>query len=201
MIGIIDYSINNIGSVINAVKFLNIDYEVVTDPAKLPDFKMLILPGVGSFDSGVTALQNSGMFDGLQNLDLTSTKLFGICLGMQLLCSSSEEGTLQGLDLVKGKVVHLKNKSCDGKIPHIGFNTIQSSDSHIFLESMLGDDFYFVHSYAFNADCEKIKIATCNYSGASITAALQYGSIFGSQFHPEKSGLKGLELIRRAYTC
>jgi glutamine amidotransferase len=105
------------------------------------------------------------------------------------------------LDLVKGKVVHLKNKNCDGKIPHVGFNTIQSSDSHIFLESMLGDDFYFVHSYALSADCGKIKTATCNYRGATIIAALQYGSIFGSQFHPEKSGLKGLELIRRAYTC
>ena len=158
MIGVIDYKINNIGSVLNAVKFLNIDYEVVTDPAKLNDFNMLILPGVGSFDSGVKALQTCGMFDGLQNLDLKSTKLFGICLGMQLLSSSSEEGTLQGLDLVKGKVVHLKNKNCDGKIPHVGFNTIQSSDKHIFLESMLGNDYYFVHSYALNTDCKKDEV-------------------------------------------
>ena len=201
MIGIIDYSINNIGSLINAIKFLDIDYEVVSDPENLINYKMLILPGVGSFDSGVKALQMSGMFDGLQNLDLKYTKLFGICLGMQLLCSSSEEGNLQGLDLVKGKVVHLKNKNCDGKIPHVGFNTIRSSDNNIFLESALGDDFYFVHSYALNTDCKKIKTATCDYSGATITAALQYKSIFGTQFHPEKSGLKGIELIRLAYLC
>ena len=201
MLGLIDYSIKNIGSLINAIKFLDIDYEVVSDPENLINYKMLILPGVGSFDSGVKALQMSGMFDGLQNLDLKSTKLFGICLGMQLLCSSSEEGNLQGLDLVKGKVVHLKNKNCDGKIPHVGFNTIRSSDNNIFLESALGDDFYFVHSYALNTDCKKIKTASCDYCGATITAALQYKSIFGTQFHPEKSGLKGIELIRLAYLC
>ncbi len=201
MIGIIDYSVNNIGSLINAIRFLNIDYEVVDDPLNLNDFNMLILPGVGSFDSGVEALKTSGMFDALQNLDFKSTKLFGICLGMQLLCSTSEEGTLNGLNLIEGSVVHLKNKNCDGKIPHVGFNTIQSSDNHIFLESTLGNDFYFVHSYVLKTECKKIKTATCNYCGASITAALQYKSIFGTQFHPEKSGLKGLEIIRRAYLC
>ena len=201
MIGIIDYKINNIASVVNAIKFLNIDYEVVTDPKILSDFNMLILPGVGAFDSGVKALQSSGMFDGLQKLDLKFTKLFGICLGMQLLCESSEEGNLKGLGLVNGKVVHLKNKGCVGKIPHVGFNTIKSSSKHIFLESMLGSDFYFVHSYGLNTDCKNIKTASCNYGGAKIIAALQSGNIYGSQFHPEKSGHRGLELIRRVYKC
>ncbi len=201
MIGIIDYRINNIRSVINAVKFLGLDFDVVTNAEKLNRYKMLILPGVGAFDSGVEALQKNGIYDGLKNLDLTQTKLFGICLGMQLLCNASEEGSLPGLGLVPGNVIHLKNQKCNGKIPHVGFNTIKGSDRDLFLESMIGDDFYFVHSYSVATDCERIKTASCNYSGASVTAALQYGGVFATQFHPEKSGLKGLELIRRAYTC
>ena len=201
MIGIINYNINNIASLINAIKFLNIEYQVVSEPEQLINFKMVILPGVGSFDSGVKSLQKSGMFDALKNLDLKTTKLFGICLGMQLLCSSSEEGILKGLDIIKGKVVHLNNKNCRGKIPHTGFNTINSADNNIFLESMLEDDFYFVHSYALDIDDKKIKTATCNYHGATFTAALRYRNIFGTQFHPEKSGSKGLDLIHRAYKC
>ena len=203
MIGIIDYNINNIGSVLNAVKYLNIKHEVVHEPESLSSYQMLILPGVGSFDSGVRALRSTGMFDGLKNLDLKSTKLFGICLGMQLLSSSSEEGTEQGLGLIEAKVKHLKNINCSGKIPHVGFNTVQSSDDHQFLNPMVGNDFYFVHShsYAVDACCDSVQVAICHYEGASIVAAFRAENIFGTQFHPEKSGVKGLNLLRQAYEC
>ncbi|MAZ25427.1 MAG: imidazole glycerol phosphate synthase subunit HisH [Porticoccaceae bacterium] len=201
MIGIIDYSINNIRSILNAIQFLQIKHEVVTNPERLNSYKMLILPGVGSFDSGVTALKSSGMFAKLQSLDLDNIKIFGICLGMQLLCKNSEEGQLEGLGLIDTKVVNLKNKRCIGKIPHVGFNTIISGGESSFLESMIGSDFYFVHSFGIDQRSMLFETAECDYEGAEIIAAFHAGNIFGTQFHPEKSGTKGLELIRRAYEC
>ena len=139
MIGIIDYGINNIRSVLNAIKYIDIPHNVVTNPDNIESYKMLILPGVGAFDSGVEALKSNGLFDAIKLAASKDIKIFGICLGMQLLCMESEEGNHKGIGLIDASVKHLRNISCKGKIPHVGFNTIQSSDKDIFLESMLNN--------------------------------------------------------------
>ncbi len=201
MIGVIDYGINNIGSVLNAIKYLDIKNDVVSNPDKLSSYKMLILPGVGSFDSGVKALKSNGMFEALKDISSEDVKIFGICLGMQLLCNESEEGSQRGLGLLDAKVIHLKNTNCSGKIPHVGFNSVCSSSNDNFLQSMLNNDYYFVHSYAVKTNSKIIKTANSEYEGTNIIAAYKKDNIYGTQFHPEKSGLKGLDLISKAYKC
>jgi len=201
MIGVINCGINNIKSVLNAIEFLNISYDVIEKPDKLSSYEMLILPGVGSFDSGIQALKENHMFEVIQNSGKNGQKIFGICLGMQLLCIESEEGKENGLGLLDASVKHLKNISCLGKVPHVGFNTIKSSDDDIFLKSMVGNDYYYVHSFGVRVNSDCTKVAKSEYEGAEIVAAYRANNIFGTQFHPEKSGLKGLELIREAYEC
>jgi glutamine amidotransferase len=201
MIGVIYCGIGNIKSVLNAIEYLDISYDVIDKANNLSSYEMLILPGVGSFDSGVKALKENYMFEPIQESVLKGQKIFGICLGMQLLCRESEEGTESGLGLLDANVKHLKNISCLGKVPHVGFNSISSSDDDIFLKSMLDNDYYFVHSYGVKINSGFIKVARSDYEGAKIVSAYRSDNIFGTQFHPEKSGLKGLELISKAYEC
>lgn len=201
MIGIINCGINNIRSVLNAIEYLDIPYELIHKPTKLSSYEMLILPGVGSFDSGIKALKENDIFETLKQNGQDGQKILGICLGMQLLCIASEEGKETGLGLLNASVKHLKNISCTGKIPHVGFNSVTSADDDHFLKSMLRNDYYYVHSYGVELNSSSIKKAKSDYEGAKIIAAYRYNNIFGTQFHPEKSGLKGLELIKNAYEC
>jgi len=201
MIGIIDYGINNIGSVKNAVDQLNINYEVLTKSCDFSSYDLLILPGVGSFDSGIKALKSTGLYEALSELGPSEKKILGICLGMQLLCSESEEGVEKGLNLIPAKVKHLSKFGCKGKIPHVGFNNVCSANDPKFLELMINQDYYFVHSYSVEANLKDIKLAFVDYDETKIIGAYRYGNIMGTQFHPEKSGFKGLEIIREAYLC
>lgn len=201
MIGIIDYGINNIGSVKNAVEHLQIDYEVLVKPCDFSPYELFILPGVGSFDSGIKALNSTGFFEALSELGTSNKKILGICLGMQLLCSDSEEGIEKGLNLIPARVKHLSKFGCKSKIPHVGFNNICSSEDPRFLQSMINQDYYFVHSYGVESKSKNMRLALVDYDGTKLTAAYRYGNIMGTQFHPEKSGLKGLEIIKRAYLC
>ena len=148
MIGIIDLGINNIGSLQNALKNLEVNFETIKSKSNLESFSHLILPGVGSFDSGVHALEKADLFDSLKKLDFENTKILGICLGMQLLCKDSEEGSKKGLGLIDLNVKNLGNLGCNEKIPHVGFNEVsQCEDDGFFKDLVYKKDFYFIHSY------------------------------------------------------
>lgn len=201
MIGIIDYGINNLGSVKNAVDELNVDYEVLVKPCDFSFYDLLILPGVGSFDSGIKALKSSGLYEALSELGSSNKKILGICLGMQLLCSESEEGVEKGLNLIPAKVKHLSTFGCRAKVPHVGFNNICSAEDPRFLRTMINQDYYFVHSYSVETNSKNMRLAFTDYEGTKLVGAYRYGNIMGTQFHPEKSGVKGLEIIKRAYLC
>ena len=146
MIGIIDFQVNNVGSVVNAVDSLDVQYKIVSEPRELEYCDLVILPGVGSFDSGMNALHSLGFSEALRSLNLDETKILGICLGMQLLFSASDEGELEGLGFFSHRVRSLRSLGCDELIPHVGFNDVfASGDDEFFSKHCDNKDYYFVH--------------------------------------------------------
>jgi len=197
VIGIVDYNMGNLASVINAFTKVGADATLESDPAKLDQYDKLILPGVGAFGDAMEHLKENGMDEAVKNFATSGKPLLGICLGMQLLFDSSEEfGTTQGLGLIPGKVVAFDENKFDHplKVPHMGWNELfVQNDTAIF--DGLAKDFYlyFVHSY--HAVCEdKYAIGKTHY-GYEFVSAVQNGNIYGIQPHPEKSHDNGLKII------
>ena len=203
MIGIIDLGINNIGSLQNALKNLEVNFETIKSKSNLESFSHLILPGVGSFDSGVHALEKAELFDSLKKLDFENTKILGICLGMQLLCKDSEEGSKKGLGLIDLNVKNLGNLGCNEKIPHVGFNEVSHcEDDGFFKDLVYKKDFYFIHSYgASKRDIKNLKYSSVQYGTINIISTIKLNNIFATQFHPEKSGILGLKILKKFCTC
>tara|TARA_B100000242_G_scaffold276761_1_gene232893 strand:+ start:4209 stop:4820 length:612 start_codon:yes stop_codon:yes gene_type:complete len=203
MIGIIDLGINNIGSLQNALKNLEVNFETIKSKSNLESFSHLILPGVGSFDSGVHALEKADLFDSLKKLDFENTKILGICLGMQLLCKDSEEGSKKGLGLIDLNVKNLGNLGCNEKIPHVGFNEVSHcEDDGFFKDLVYKKDFYFIHSYgASKRDIKNLKYSSVQYGTINIISTIKLNNIFATQFHPEKSGILGLKILKKFCTC
>ncbi len=203
MIGIIDLGINNIGSLQNALKNLEVNFETIKSKSNLESFSHLILPGVGSFDSGVHALEKADLFDSLKKLDFENTKILGICLGMQLLCKDSEEGSKKGLGLIDLNVKNLGNLGCNEKIPHVGFNEVSHcEDDGFFKDLVYKKDFYFIHSYgALKRDIKNLKYSSVQYGTINIISTIKLNNIFATQFHPEKSGILGLKILKKFCTC
>ncbi len=202
MIGIIDCQIGNIGSLKNAFSYIGAKVEVISHPEELYSCDAIVLPGVGAFNSAMTAIHKSGFAQAVKSYAGNGRPLLGICLGMQMLSHGSEEGNLSGLGLIPGLVVNLRRLGCSGKVPHVGFNSIQSvSSKSPFLSGILGGDFYFVHSYALPTSSLEYPIASSEYEGAQFVAALQKENIFATQFHPEKSGEIGLTLLKQFLLC
>jgi glutamine amidotransferase len=197
MIAVVSYGVCNVGSILNMLRRLNIEAMAVSAPAEIEKAQKIILPGVGAFDNGVTALASLGLIEPLQcRVIRDRVPIFGICLGMQLLARSSEEGVLDGLGLIDGKCVKFRT---DGvpvlKVPHMGWNTIAPKKQSP-LWNNLGERarFYFVHSYHLVcADPTDVLATTCY--GAEFTSVVQRGNIYGAQFHPEKSHRYGMTLL------
>ena len=198
-VGIINYGMGNIVSVINSIKYLGINYKIIENEKQFSDFSHYILPGVGSFRVAMKNIKKLG-FDEKINQEITEKKkgILGICLGMQLMgYSSTEDGNTKGLGLLKNKVIKFENnKSVKFNLPHIGFNTIKISntDSFFFKNIDQNSDFYFVHSYKMDKENLKNNFATCSY-GQNFLAAFNKENVFGTQFHPEKSQSNGLKLL------
>ena len=190
MIGVIDYGLGNLFSLGNALDYIGAKWRFVQAPAELSECDGLILPGVGAFPQGMEALCSLGL---VQSLRSWQKPLMGICLGMQLLFTESEEFSLtQGLGLIPGRVVKLTDVP---KIPHMGWNTLSLNKTHPLLQGIdAGDAVYFVHSFHAITDNGNL-LATCSYGG-SVTAAVACGNVMGTQFHPEKSGEIGLTMLR-----
>lgn len=197
MVAIINYGVGNLFSLKSSFAFIGEEAVVTADEKVLREADRLILPGVGAFADAAAKLRESGLDKIVKELAADGKPLLGICLGMQMLFDKSlEYGEHEGLGLVSGIVEPIKPVIPeDYKVPHIGWNRLKFyNDSPIFKYLNEGDCVYFVHSYA-AAHCEANTTATTEY-GAELTASVQNGNVFGTQFHPEKSGKTGLAILK-----
>ena len=198
MIAIIDYGVGNLFSLASSFSAIGAEAVVTADPAVIRAADRLILPGVGAFEDAARKLRESGLDRVVKDEAAKGKPLLGICLGMQMLFEKSYEyGEHEGLGLIKGNVKPIRAViSDDLKVPHIGWNALSfgKEKSPLFRYINEGDFVYFVHSF-YGADCEESVIATTEY-GATLTAAVASGNVFGTQFHPEKSGQVGLDILR-----
>ncbi|MBQ6999897.1 MAG: imidazole glycerol phosphate synthase subunit HisH [Oscillospiraceae bacterium] len=196
MVGIIDYGVGNLFSLCSSFKAIGVEAFVSGDPVELAKADRLVLPGVGAFEDAAKKLRASGLDSFVRQQARAGKPLLGICLGMQMLFEKSfEYGEHEGMGLLKGQVVPMAGKlPQDLKIPHMGWNKLEWKSGRL-LEAVDGQFVYFVHSY-YASGCEASLAAVTEY-GIPITAAVEQGNIFGCQFHPEKSGNVGLQILRR----
>ena len=197
MIAIIDYGVGNLFSLASSFSAIGAEAVVTADPAVIRAADRLILPGVGAFEDAARKLRESGMADLVKEEAVGGKPIMGICLGMQMLFEKSfEYGEHEGLGLIKGSVRPIADVIPKGlKIPHIGWNALHFTRPHSLFKYLKEGDFvYFVHSF-YAADCNDAVIATSEY-GAPLTAAVARGNVCGCQFHPEKSGRVGLNILR-----
>lgn len=197
MIGIVDYNMGNLASVINAFKSVGADIELQSDPAKLDQYDKLILPGVGAFGDAMEHLRSNGMDKAVKAFAASGKPLMGICLGMQLLFESSEEfGSNEGLGLIPGKVVMFDESKFDhpNKVPHMGWNELfVQKETPLF--AGLPKEFYLYFVHSFHAVCDDSYAIGKTHYGYKFVSAVQNGNIFGIQPHPEKSHENGLKII------
>ena len=200
MIAIVDYGVGNLFSLASSLKSLGLEPTVTRDPAALEAADRIILPGVGAFADAMRKLEATGLVPVIR-AEARKKPLLGICLGMQLLFEKSYEyGEHQGLGLVPGSVCPLAEDLKDPalKVPHIGWNALDilpgREDDPLFRYVKNGEYVYYVHSF-YAKDCAASTLATSEYS-IPVTGAVRSGLVYGTQFHPEKSGDTGLRLLR-----
>ena len=191
MITIIDYKSGNLKSISNGFKKIGADFQITDDKETIANSDYLVLPGVGAFGR---AMENLEPFKDVIFEHVNDDKPFlGVCLGQQVLMSSSEESPgVKGLDLFKGHVEKLPEGV---KIPHMGWNRLNVTNDSPILEGIDGEYFYFVHSYHVIPDDDEIIAGTCEY-GSSVVASLSQNNLFSTQFHPEKSSKAGLKILK-----
>lgn len=195
---VIDMGMGNIRSLVSALSFLGVDHLVSESADSLDDSTHIILPGVGAYDAAMGKLGDLSMIDPIRTHVLKRCKpILGICLGMQLMCSSSEEGQLPGLELVGGRFVRLKpNLKCEYKVPHVGFSEVRGYEPKGLFEG-LGETsfFYFTHSFALaETQDAQFNSGYCEHT-REFVAAFQHDVISAVQFHPEKSQSSGLRVL------
>ena len=207
MIGIMSLGLGNVGSVENMLRVIGYETVLLPSPPEHTDsFRALILPGVGSYDSGMRAVNQSGWGDYLR-LGLSETEkapwLMGICLGMQLLCEGSEEGNESGLGLIPGRFRKFTGSSDSAsrlKVPHMGWNRVEFDTTKVPWSREIPEDsrFYFVHSYRYTAPSPEFVLGTTTY-GSEFASAIGRDRVVGFQFHPEKSHRFGKALFRALF--
>lgn len=191
-IGIIDYGMGNLHSVVNALNFIGVDSFVSADPIELNKSDKLILPGVGAFKDAMDELKKAGLHTWIKEVSGKGVPLLGICLGMQLLFESSEEhGHTEGLGLLKG---HIKKLEVPYKIPHMGWNELMIKKEDPIFKGLEDKHVYFVHSY--HLETEEDIVSATTYYGKEVQVAAQQNNLFALQFHPEKSGDVGLNILK-----
>ena len=197
MLAIVDYGVGNLYSLASSLGVLGVEYEVAAEPARLREASHIILPGVGAFADAAEKLRQSGMWTAVLEEARRGKPLLGICLGMQMLFDKSYEyGEHAGLELIPGEVCPLIDDIVPGlKVPHIGWNRLDvRRDDPLFRYFENGRHVYYVHSF-YAKHCEADTLATSDYS-IPVTGVVRRGSVYGVQFHPEKSGDAGLGLLR-----
>lgn len=202
MIGIIDYNAGNITSVQRSLTYLGMDFILSKSPADLDKCDKLIFPGVGDATFAMKQLKETGFDSFIKEKTAANLPLLGICLGSQIIFEFSEEGNSSCLGLIPGKIRHfysidptLQNKEL--KVPHMGWNNLEFTNGEcpILKDIPQRADFYFVHSYVICPE-DKSVIKACADYGIKVPAVIQKGNIFACQFHPEKSGAVGLQILK-----
>lgn len=204
---VVDYGVGNLLSVQRGLEKSGAQVELSSNPETVLNASKIVLPGVGAFANAMQNLHDRDLVEAIQTAAKSGAPLLGICLGMQLLLSQSEEyGLTLGLDLIPGNVVAIPDHADDGelvKLPHIGWNTLESSnnwDGTILQGTDAGGAAYFVHSFMAVPNNREDLLSVTNYAGNEITAVIQRDNIMGCQFHPEKSGEVGLSILRTFVT-
>ena len=189
MIVIVDYEAGNIRSVSCALKRLSSEFVLSSDPAVIASADRIILPGVGNAAAAMASLRERGLAEVIRGL---RRPVLGICVGMQVMCRRSEEGDTTGLSIFDCDVLRIPPGT--DKIPHMGWNRVVNLESKLFKGVDEGDYVYFVHSYYAGLGTDTI--ATCSHAGVMFSAALKYENFYGTQFHPEKSGDVGEQVLK-----
>jgi len=204
-ISIVDYGLGNLFSLANAIGLFENDLLVTDDLNRLRESDVLVLPGVGAFGDGMNRLQSLDIDHVLVDHASKDKPILGVCLGMQLLLESSHEfGYHKGLGIIEGSVKHFREFSGFdnmSKVPHVGWNKIQSMSSSAGLKTINHQDMYFAHSLCALTTNPQATIATACYGNIRFAAAIQEGSILGCQFHPEKSAASGLSFLQQFMEC
>lgn len=196
MIAIIDYGLGNLRSVAGAVARSGFEPLITSEVRDLKAAEKLILPGVGAFGDGIAKLERLGLAEALTRLVMEEKRpILGICLGAELMADESDEfGRHRGLGWLRAHVTRMEPQG--QRVPHVGWNEVrQTSPSPLFANVPDRSLFYFVHSYEIRSDDPTLVIGTCEYGG-TVTAVLQQGNVYGTQFHPEKSQRYGLTLLQ-----
>jgi glutamine amidotransferase len=196
MITIVNYGLGNLGSILNMFKKIGVEAEICSEPEQILKARKILLPGVGAFDAAVQKIRDNNLLEVLSEKALKEKVPFlGICLGMQLLTDSSEEGVLPGLGYIRGKTVRFSAE--EGlKIPHMGWNVLQMKNPSALTKNMEGEQrFYFVHSFCVHCEDERNIVAQTPYGGL-FDSIIQNENIYGTQFHPEKSHRFGMNLLK-----
>lgn len=198
MLVVIDYGMGNLKSIENALLQLDIPFKISKEIQDIKSAKGLLLPGVGAFSDGMKNLRENGLDIFIKEEVKKGKPLLGICLGMQMLFNKSFEGKeTEGLGLITGEVRLLNTKE-KVKVPHVGWNRLDTVNEDVLIEEFNTDIFvYYVHSFFASNVPEKNIICTSEYGGINIPGIVREKNVYGAQFHPEKSGEKGLEIIKK----
>ena len=196
-IGLIDYGMGNIHSVTKALESLEEEIILIKNNHQIKDCKALILPGVGSFDPAINNLSKTELIIDIKNWIKSGKSFLGICLGLQLLFESSDEGTINGLGIVKGQIKKIPQLS-DQRIPHVGWCELLPIRKNSLLKvDEINNWVYFVHSYHAVPSNNNLITANVSYGSEKLTAMIERDNLMACQFHPEKSGKTGEKLLRR----
>lgn len=197
-VGVLDYGCGNIPSVLNMLEYIGVDAEVISTAKNILECESVILPGVGHFQHGVNSINASGIREALDARASSDKPILGICLGMQLMTSSSEEGGegLGWFDCETKKFPEVSNAQ-KLRIPHMGWNYIEENPGTKFFSER--DRFYFVHSYYVDAVQTGEELCSTNYGGVCFSSAIRKGNLIGVQFHPEKSHHYGMEFFKKYF--
>lgn len=202
-ITIVDYGVGNLHSLKKAFNFFDADAKVSEDRNDVLGSDAVVLPGVGAFEAGMRGLRLRGLIDAVKKIAAENKPILGICLGAQLLLSEGREfGVFEGLGIIPGKVVRFSKLDGGEKIPQVGWNKIYAPQAISWQNTIFDSvarnspDFYFVHSYILEPDKKENVFGLTTYGGHEFCSVIKLGSIYGCQFHPERSGKKGLEIIK-----
>jgi glutamine amidotransferase len=194
-VSVIGYGLGNLGSVMNMLRRIGAEPRIASTPAVIESSERLLLPGIGAFDTGMTLLRSGGLAQPIKDFAAGGRPVLGICLGMQLLLDSSEEGEEPGLGLIPG--ASRRFDESDGvRVPHVGWNTLTPTHADPLVAELPDDSrFYFVHSYRVVPDREADTLSITDY-GVPFASMIRAGNVMGAQYHPEKSHAFGMQVLK-----
>lgn len=198
-VSIVAYGLGNLGSVVNMLKRVGAEVKLVSTPQEILESERLLLPGIGAFDTGMRMLNDQGLSPAIKKFAALGKPVFGICLGMQLLLDSSEEGKIPGLGLIPGTSLRFAEET-GVRVPHMGWNIVDATRQDPLVAELPAESrFYFVHSYRVVPEDDAHVLGITNY-GVPFASMIRSGNVMGAQYHPEKSHAFGKQILRNFAT-